>query len=280
MLIDLWLTWWLQCSSFPFDSLISWSCTCDFHILTLDFTLVTSISWHWILHLHCPYLDIGFYLCDLHALILDLIMMDSLSAWWLMALCQLYHLCGHCTLQLSLMNRDSFKSLYASCGWHMFMGLRKIDSTRHSYFATWWCEFTFFLENDLAYHSDHWLDSLTVLLIRMCIQCTPFNPCNLCTLPAWCCHHSLLAYQWLHWTLDVIACEFMHLCSLYWSCTLHSPWITDWLFTCYVHFALSDFEFILWIVVILALYFDPFPVSDWQLHLHGAWHNLLLMIVS
>ena len=201
-------------AEFPFTILpfISWSCTCDFHILTLDFTLVTSISWLWILHLHCPYLDIGFYLCDLHALILDLIMMNSLSAWWLMALCQLYHLCGHCTLQLSFMNRDSLKSLYASCGWHMFMGLLKIDSTRHSYFATWWYEFTFFLENDLA-----------------------------------CCiHHGL--------QID----------SLLVMCTLH----------------LAILSSSLWIVVILVLDFDPLPMSDWQLHVHGAWHNLLLMIVS
>ena len=262
-----------QSSPLPSDSIISWYCTCDFHILTLDFTLVTSISWPWILHFALPIS--WHWILPLWSPCIDLgldhdgfsLRMNLIDEWHL---ADLYHLCGHCTLHFSLMKRDSLESLYASCGWHMFMGLLKIDSTHYSYFATWWCEFTFFLENDLAHHSDHWLDSLTVLLIRMCIQCTPLNPCNLCNLPAWCCHHSLLAYQWSHLTLDVIACEFMHLSSLYWSWMLHSPWIADWLFTCHVHFALSDFEFILWIIVILALHFDLLPMSDWQLHLHGC----------
>ena len=128
----------------------------------------------------------------------------------------------------------------------------------------------------------HWwmtLWSWYALILQFRLLC-PFTcvTCHLCLHDAL--HQSLLAHQWLHSTLDVIACEFMHLSSLYWSCMLHSPWIADWLFTCHVHFALSNFEFILWIVVILVLYFDPLPMSDWQLHVHGAWHNLLLMIVS
>ena len=48
-----------QSSPLPLDSLISWSCTCDFHILTLDFTLALPISWHWILPLWSPCTDFG-----------------------------------------------------------------------------------------------------------------------------------------------------------------------------------------------------------------------------
>ena len=54
------------------------SCTCDFHILILDFTIVISVSWLRILHLCCPYLDFGFCLRDFHVLALDLTMMNPL----------------------------------------------------------------------------------------------------------------------------------------------------------------------------------------------------------
>ena len=211
MLIDLWIAWWLQSFPLPFFlSFISWYCTYDFRVLTLNFTLVTSISWCWSLHSRCPCPDIGVYLCGFHAMILDLTMMNSLSASWLKAVCHLYHLCGHYTLQFSLMDCGSLKSLYASCGWCMFMGLLKIDFTHHSYFTTGWCELTFFLENDLCtlLWSLTWL--LTVLLIRMCIDRLHFTnalhfahvTCALYLHDA--SRNSYLACLWLWFILDIM----------------------------------------------------------------------------
>ena len=118
-----------------------------------------------------------------------------------------------------------------------------------------------------------------VIMVRIDLAVSIAMPicviCHLCLHDAL--YHSLFAYQWLHLTFDVIACEFTHLS---WSCLLHSPWIANWQFTCHVHFALSDLECILWIIVSFALHFDLSPMSDWQFHVHGAWHNALLMIVS
>ena len=49
MILHLWLPY-LDVGFYP----------CDFHILTLDFTLALPISWHWILPLWSPCIDLGF----------------------------------------------------------------------------------------------------------------------------------------------------------------------------------------------------------------------------
>ena len=195
-----------------------------------DLALVTSISWLWILPSWLPYLDFGFYTCIAHILRLDLTSwfpcLDhdelSLSAWWLMALCQLHHLCGHCTLQFSLMNCHSLKSLYASCAWHLTWVLIMIDSLLamcifslgnfESNLYTWHCiwHFTLIPRHDIVV-----MRCMNHLYVGPWLQ-MPSNPPS---------HASCLLY------LMLCASSLLHvnfrLRLLWWFFLLHWPWVVS-----------------------------------------------------
>ena len=197
MILHLWLPY-LDFGFYP----------CDFHILTLDFTLALPISWHWILPLWSPCIDLG----------LD---HDEFSLC-MMVFCQLCHLCGHCTLQFSLMNCHSLKSLYASCDWHLSWDLIMIDSLLamcifllsnfESNLYTWHCILHFTL---IPWHDIVIMKCMSHLYVGPWLH-MPFSP-----LP----HVSCLLYLMLC-TSSLLHVNFRPR-LLWWYCLLHWPWVVS-----------------------------------------------------
>ena len=151
---------------------------CDFHILTLDFTIALPISWHWV----SPH--------DFHVLI----MMNDLSAWleWWMALWHLYLYAdiALCTSHWWIVTLWSHFMHLASCTRFGF----DLDclSTHYMHFVLWRLEALLLMIVIFAFYLDlmMWIlvnDFVVMVCIDLAVSAAmPIYLCDLSPLSARC----------------------------------------------------------------------------------------------